>query len=163
MPVYFIGEVDKGCTSIKIGVTKNIEKRQRQLQTGNSSELQLLGWINEENAFRLECELHKRFGKDHMRGEWFSIEPADVLPVLIRAGILGFVAKNADAFQIVGYDKDAVPEYLGVWEWGDLELDECCPFCGCLCGMHFQDASSMYHCLNCDTLTGFDEPDYEPE
>ena len=77
-----------------------------------------------------------------------------------------FVAKNADAFQIISYDRDAIPEYLGVWEWGDLELDECCPFCGCLCGMHFQDAAQMYHCLNCGTLTdfsqldgGYDEPE----
>lgn len=44
--------------------------------------------------------------------------------------------------------------------WGDLEIYECCPFCGCLCGMHFQDASQMYHCLNCDTLTDFS--DLEP-
>lgn len=35
-------------------------------------------------------------------------------------------------------------EYLGVWEWVDLEIDECCPFCGCLCGIHFQQASQMY-------------------
>lgn len=77
----------------------------------------------------------------------------------MREGRSGFVAKNADAFQLVGYDRDAVPEYLGVWEWGDLELEECCPFCGCLFGMHFQDASQMYHCLNCDTLTNFSELD----
>jgi hypothetical protein len=46
---------------------------------------------------------------------------------------------------------------LGVWEWGDLEIDECCPFCGCLCGMAFQEASQMYHCISCDALTDFSE------
>ena len=94
-----------------------------------------------------------------MRGEWFAIEPADVLPILMRAGRDGFVAKNANAFQITGYDRDTVPEYLGVWEWADLEIDECCPFCGCLCGMHFQDTSQMYYCIRCDTLTDFSELD----
>ncbi|MFT9113387.1 MAG: hypothetical protein ABF443_04665 [Acetobacter malorum] len=75
----------------------------------------------------------------------------------MRATRDGFVAKNANAFQIIGYDRNAVPEYLGAWEWGDLEIDACCPFCGCLRGMAFQDASQMYHCINCDALTDFAE------
>ena len=58
------------------------------------------------------------------------------------------MAKNADAFEIIGRDRDGIPEYLGVWNWGDLELENACPFGGCLCGMHFQDASSMYWCSN---------------
>ncbi|MBY3043204.1 GIY-YIG nuclease family protein [Rhizobium ruizarguesonis] len=159
MPVYFLGEDEKGCNRIKIGVAKNIAARRRKLQTANSEELRLLGWIETDDAFQVERLLHQKFDARHVRGEWFDIEPADILPILKRKGRHGFVAKNADAFQIVGYDRDAIPEYLGVWEWGDLEIDECCPFCGCLCGMHFQDASQMYHCLNCDTLTDFSELD----
>ena len=167
MPVYFIGEAENGCTQIKIGVAKNIEVRKRNLQTGNPLELKLLGWIDTTDSFQLERHLYEHFGAARLRGEWFAVEPADILPVLMRAGGDGFVAKNADPFEVVGHDRDAVPEYLGVWEWGDLEIHECCPFCGCLCGMHFQDASQMYHCLNCDELTDFSqldprsgEPDY---
>ncbi|HFT7414450.1 GIY-YIG nuclease family protein [Stenotrophomonas maltophilia] len=159
MPVYFIGEDENGCCPIKIGVAKNIAERKRNLQTGNPLVLKLLGWIEVADAFELERQLHQHFKSARSRGEWFAIEPADILPILMRAGRDGFVAKNADAFQIVGYDRDAVPEYLGVWEWGDLEIYECCPYCGCLCGMHFQDASQMYHCLNCDTLTDFSDLD----
>ncbi len=157
MPVYFLGEDENGCSPIKIGVAKNIEKRTRNLQTGNPSTLQLLGWIEAAADFKLEGDLKRRFDAARVRGEWFAIEPADILPLLMRAGRDGFVAKNADAFQIVGYDRDAIPEYLGVWDWADLEFDECCPFCGCLCGMHFQDASQMYHCISCDALTDFSE------
>ena len=157
MPVYFIGEEDSGYCRIKIGVAKNIEKRRSNLQTGNPSAIRLLGWINTETTFELEHRLHRHFKAMRVRGEWFAIEPADILPILTRATSDGFVAMNADAFQIVGHDRDAVPEYLGVWEWGDLEIDECCPFCGCLCGMSFQDASQMYHCINCDALTDFSE------
>ncbi|MDR7193267.1 GIY-YIG nuclease family protein [Luteimonas terrae] len=159
MPVYFIGEHENQCSPIKIGVAKNIEVRKRNLQTGNPLELRLLGWIEAHNSFELERRLHQHFEATKVRGEWFAIEPADILSILMRAGSDGFVAKNADAFQIVGYDRDAVPEYLGVWEWGDLEIDECCPFCGCLCGMHFQEASQMYHCLNCDALSDFSDVD----
>jgi hypothetical protein len=159
VPVYFLGENENRCNPIKIGVAKNIEGRKPNLQTGNPLELRLLGWIEAADAFQLERQLHYHFRATHVRGEWFAIEPADILPILMRAGQDGFVAKTADAFQIVGYDRDAVPEYLGVWEWGDLEIYECCPFCGCLCGMPFQDASQMYYCLSCDTLTDFSELD----
>lgn len=157
MPVYFLGEDENGCSPIKIGVAKDIARRKRALQIGNPLELRLLGWIICDDDFHLERQLQKRFRRVQTRGEWFHIEPADVLQFLTRAGQRGFVAKNADAFQITGYDRDAVPEYLGVWEWADLEIDACCPFCGCLCGMHFQEASQMYYCIQCDTLTDFSE------
>ncbi|MGH8243900.1 MAG: GIY-YIG nuclease family protein [Steroidobacteraceae bacterium] len=140
MPVYFLGEAENGCSPIKIGVTKDIARRKRTLQTGNPLELRLLGWIVADDSFQLERQLHEHFESVRTRGEWFHIEPADVLLLLTRVGRQGFVAKNADAFQIIGYDRDAIPEYLGVWEWADLEIDECCPICGCLCGMHFQEA-----------------------
>lgn len=155
MPVYFLGEDENGCTPIKIGVAKDITRRRRALQTGNPLELRLLGWIVSDDDFGLERELHQWFEHQRARGEWFDIEPVEFLPHLVSAGQRGFVAKNADAFQITGYDSDAIPEYLGVWKWADLEIDECCPFCGCLCGMHFQEASQMYHCIQCDTLTDF--------
>jgi hypothetical protein len=137
VPVYFIGEQESGCCRIKIGVAKDIEKRRSNLQTGNPSELRLLGWIHSEAAFELERRLHQHFRATHIRGEWFAIEPADILPILMRATSEGF-----------------------------LEIDECCPFCGCLCGMAFQDASQMYHCISCDALTDFSELSYrhdEPE
>jgi hypothetical protein len=157
MPVYFIGQVEGRVTSIKIGVARDIQRRRQTLQTANPVPLEILGWIESENDFRLEKEMHKEFDSKRRSGEWFAIEPAEILSVLKRAGRKGFIAKNEDAFQIIGYDQDAIPEYLGVWEWGDLETEECCPFCGCFCGMHFQDASSMYYCINCDTLTNFSE------
>ena len=116
-----------------------------------------MGWIVSTDDSGLEKNLHHRFADYRLQGEWFEIEAAHILPILRKAGRAGFVGKNADAFQIVGYDSDAIPEYLGVWKWGDLEFDECCPFCGCLCGMHFQEASQMYYCINCDTLTDFSE------
>lgn len=158
MPVYFLGEDENGCSPIKIGVAKNIDRRKQPLQTGNPLELRLLGWIKSDDDFQLERQLQKHFEPVRARGEWFHIEPAHVLPFLVQAGQNGFVAKNADAFQLTGYDCDALPEYLGVWEWADLETEECCPFCGCRCGMHFQEASQMYHCIRCDTLTDFSEP-----
>ncbi|MBN2971021.1 GIY-YIG nuclease family protein [Roseomonas aeriglobus] len=161
MAVYFISQVENDRVFTKIGRARNIEKRRRDLQTGNPVALAVVGWINAADDHALERALHAHFATRRLSGEWFAIEPADALPMLSRAGVDGYVAKNTDAFEITGYDRDAVPEYLGVWEWGDLELEECCPFCGCMCGMHFQEASWMYHCMACDALTDFSELDRE--
>lgn len=157
MPVYFIFRVSDGVYATKIGVSSSVEKRRRELQTGSPDELKVAGFIKTDDAYALEKALHAHFAEHHLRGEWFNLQPADVLPILKRAGIDGYVGKQGDAFKIVGHDKDAVPEYAGVWEWGDLEPYECCPFCGCLCGMAFQEAAWMYHCRACDTLTDFEE------
>lgn len=162
MSVYFVAQEQPGPTLIKIGVAKDIKKRQSDLQTGNPYPLALMGWIESEDAYRVEKRLHRQFAKHRQAGEWFRLEAGDILSPLKQAGIDGFVAKNADAFQVVRYDRNAVPEYLGVWDWGNLELDDCCPHCGCMCGMHFQEASWMYHCINCDTLTNFEELSPQP-
>jgi hypothetical protein len=122
MPVYFIGEDENGCSPVKVGVARDIGRRKSDLQTGNPLELKLLGWITAADDFKTERDLHRRLATRRGRGEWFNIEPADVLPLLMEVGQHGFVAKNADAFEITGYDRDAIPEYLGVWEWADLEI-----------------------------------------
>jgi hypothetical protein len=156
VPVYFIVELGNAEPALKIGRARDIRKRRRNLQTGNPAQLLLVGWINSDDDKLLERRLHHQFREHRRAGEWFAIQPADVAPILLRAGINGFVARNADAFQIIGFDKDAVPEFAGVWEWGDLELEECCPFCGCCCGNHFQEATHLYHCRKCDRLTSLE-------
>ena len=162
MAVYFILEDSGDDWRMKIGRARDVIARRRALQTGNSRPLKLVGWINAANDAAEEARLHKKFAALNVRDaeatskEWFALQPADVLSDLQRAGSSAFVAKNADAFDITGYDNDAVPEFLGVWAWGDFELEECCPFCGCMGGMHYQNASHMFHCINCDTLTNFE-------
>lgn len=111
MPVYFIGEDENGRTPIKIGVAKNITERKRNLQTGNPLYLKLSGWIEVANTFELERQLHQHFKSARARGEEFAIEPSDILPILMRAGRDGFVAKNADAAQVIGYDCRSILGY----------------------------------------------------
>ena len=170
MAVYFLLEENDADWRMKIGRARDMTARRRALQTGNSRPLKLVGWIEAKDDPGVEARLHAKYADRNVgrnggssSKEWFHLQPADILDDLVRAGISGFVAKNADAFEIVGYDRDAVPEYLGVWDWASLELDECCPFCGCMCGMHFQEASHMYHCINCDTLTDFSNSEQEPD
>jgi hypothetical protein len=170
MPVYFILEENSTDWRIKIGRATNLRSRRGDLQTGNSRSLKVVGWIKAENEAEMEKRLHVKYAAHNISRddgsssrEWFYLQPADILEDLQHAGIDGFVEKHADAFEVVGHSRDGVPEYLGVWDWSSLELEECCPFCGCFCGMHFQDASQMFHCLNCDELTDFSQPDFDNE
>lgn len=166
MIYFFIEETNE---SVKIGRAKDIEKRRRNLQTGNPRKLLLLGWIRTTEDVRIEREIHEHFHTQRANGEWFDLDPTDVLPILRHFGIDGFVGTTDDAFEVIGHDRDGIPEYMGVWQWGNFEFEECCPFCGSLCGMHCQDTSGMYHCINCDGFTSFEflsprhEEDYEPE
>lgn len=154
MPVYFI--LDANTSQIKIGRAGNIKKRLQNLQTGNPSQLQLMGWIkcDDDMENQLERELHQQYKKQRCMGEWFDIGPTEVLNELQKE--TGFVPRPSDSFEIIGFDKDAVPEYLGVCQWIQFEFEECCPFCGCLCGLHEQESTGMYHCINCDAYTNFD-------
>ena len=153
MTVYFVA--DRENNHIKIGVSTRLERRLKQLQTANAYPLELMGWIVTENAYKAEAALHQKYRSQHVRGEWFAITQEDVVHELTLTH--GFIPKNANAFEIIGRDKDGVPEYLGVWNWDDFEYYECCPYCGCLCGMHFNEALSMYHCISCDELTDFSD------
>ncbi|WP_024693009.1 GIY-YIG nuclease family protein [Pseudomonas syringae] len=159
--IYFF--IEDSNEQVKIGRAKDIERRKKGLQTGNPRKLLLLGWIRTDDDVRLEKEIHRHFSHLRGSGEWFTLDPADILPILEHFGIDGFVGTTDDSFEVTGHNRDGVPEYLGVWNWGDLEWNECCPFCGSFCGMHFQEASYMYHCLNCDTLTSFDFLSHQEE
>lgn len=153
VPVYFV--IERESDTIKIGVSTQIRRRLAQLQTGSPNELELMGWITPEDDYGTEKALHQKYEEWRFRGEWFNISQDDVLHELKHAQ--GFVPKNEDSFEITGYDRDGIPEYVGVCKWAEFEHEECCPFCGCFCGMYFNEAASMYHCLNCDTLTNFSE------
>lgn len=65
--VYFIQEGEN--RAIKIGSADDVNKRIKELQTGNSDELTLLHATT--GGFTLETHLRKRFKKYHKRGEWY--------------------------------------------------------------------------------------------
>lgn len=69
--VYFIQQGADG--PIKIGVTVDVEKRRRVLQTGSAQTLVLLSTI--KGTEKQEAELHRRFKHLRLRGEWFRPEP----------------------------------------------------------------------------------------
>jgi len=82
--VYLILETDKDGLGErhKIGITKNsVEKRLKQLQTGNSNIIRLLQAYESPNYKKVEQWLHSRFStkKTEANNEWFNLTDEDVL------------------------------------------------------------------------------------
>ena len=76
--VYLIGEMDnKGRYKIGSTKAKNVNKRLKQLQTGNSSELFIKESYETEHQFKLEKMLHNHFKSSNLIGEWFELSESD--------------------------------------------------------------------------------------
>jgi hypothetical protein len=70
MHLYVIRETESG--RVKIGISRDPERRLRELQVGNSQKLEILATRKAYNGFADETLLHKTFSADQIRGEWFS-------------------------------------------------------------------------------------------
>lgn len=146
---YFIVEnEDNEESRIKIGFSKDPQNRIKALQTGNSRKLEIMGWIESDDK-SLEKKLHKKYEKHRHHGEWFFIEPYDVLEELKSKSTSSFICVQSNVGEFLGCDKDAVPEFLSPWEWSDTETGEFCPQCGWGGGVHYNRALGAENCLSC--------------
>jgi Meiotically up-regulated gene 113 len=155
MPVYFIAENENGNHGnlrVKIGISDCIQRRIRQLQTGSPYKLKLMGWIKSDNDRALEKRLHQKYSSVNAHHEWFSLDASDVFVELKKHSMSAFIATNENAFEVVSYDRDGVPEYFGAWQWGDAEIDEFCPSCGWGGGMDYNENYGGMRCLNCGLM-----------
>lgn len=69
--VYLIYDIFNN--AYKIGVTKDINKRMKTLQTGNVSPLKLVWDFKTDYPYRLEGMLHKRLQNWREHNEWFGL------------------------------------------------------------------------------------------
>jgi hypothetical protein len=70
--LYFI---QRGCGSIKIGVSDDPQARLAQLQTGAEKQLRIIATFpmeSREAAFAMEGDLHRKYDHLRMSGEWFK-------------------------------------------------------------------------------------------
>lgn len=76
--VYLLGDSGKE-NMYKIGVTRGkIEKRIKQLQTGNSNEIYLVNFFETKYPFYMERILHSKFHIKQTKNEWFNLTNEDV-------------------------------------------------------------------------------------
>ena len=78
--VYFIGHKDRPDLPIKIGKASSVSYRKAELQTAHYTELIILFTLN--GYSELEKELHSRFSRKHIRGEWFSLTQDDLEAII---------------------------------------------------------------------------------
>ena len=160
MPVYFIVQNEPNDHSnlrVKIGRSKEVKVRRQNLQTGNPCELRLMGWIETGDDKSLESDLHDRYAGQRLpHGEWFTLTPGDVLNEIKSHCLGGYIATQQNAFEIVSFDRDGVPEYVGAWQWLDVENSEFCPQCGCACGLQYNENYGTDRCLKCGIICGYE-------
>ncbi|RJQ24654.1 GIY-YIG nuclease family protein [Candidatus Parcubacteria bacterium] len=152
MAVYFIADNENpnyDNLRIKIGVSKDINARVLQLQTGSPSELKLMGWIESANDRDLEATLHKKYSHKHSHREWFNLSVSDVFEELCEHSTDAYIAVNSNAFEIIDRDNDGIPEYVGAWLWLDVEYKEFCPQCGWGGGLSYNENYGGDRCLKC--------------
>lgn len=82
--VYFL-QNDK--SNIKIGYTKDVKKRKKELETGNDHELKLLAYIPEAEQ-HFEHHLHGICNRFHIEREWYNNEVMDHLTSIEPIGKL---------------------------------------------------------------------------
>lgn len=61
--------------AVKIGMSSRVDRRIENMQVGNSRKLVLvakMGPFGEIKATCFEKQLHRRFKRHHIRGEWFN-------------------------------------------------------------------------------------------
>ena len=78
--VYFLQDLN----AYKIGITNNLEKRLKTLETGNPY-VRLITqskWMSRDDALWLENALHVKYAHSRVRGEWFDLNPQEVNKVM---------------------------------------------------------------------------------
>jgi len=78
--VYFI--ISGANNKIKIGLTRCLLKRVRELQTGNPQQLEIIGYIETDDMYKLERIFHKYLADSRISGEWFDLSVGDVYSIL---------------------------------------------------------------------------------
>lgn len=65
----------------KIGITtqRNLNRRIKTLQTGNSDKLEVVKTYPTNYASLIERTLHREFSTKKINGEWFNLSVSDVL------------------------------------------------------------------------------------
>lgn len=69
-----------GAGDCKVGRTsRDPERRRKQLQTGCSEELRVVGTFKTRNSILMERMLHMHYKGKKKTGEWFALDDDDVL------------------------------------------------------------------------------------
>lgn len=77
----FVYLLECGDKFYKIGVAASMNKRLGSIKVGNPFPIYIVTKNLVENAYKLEKEIHHRLKKRQVSGEWFKLEPAEVIEI----------------------------------------------------------------------------------
>ena len=96
--VYLINEI--GTDNYKLGKSQNTKTRLNNLQTGNSTTLQLVASFQTYDFTLLESILHDTFKTNNITREWFKFEPKILSEVIqIMHNVCIKVNKESDLYE----------------------------------------------------------------
>jgi hypothetical protein len=79
--VYFIRQI-RDEPRVKIGFTKSLNSRLIAINTSNSDELEIIGFIKTTDMKTLESEFHDQFHDFKIKGEWYELSEEQVVTIL---------------------------------------------------------------------------------
>lgn len=62
----------------KIGVAKNVNRRVKQLQTGNPEKIEIIRVFPTNYPFKIESYLHRKHSYNHVQGECYYMSEQDI-------------------------------------------------------------------------------------
>lgn len=108
MKNYFIYVIQMGDKQyFKIGVTNDLERRVKDLQTGNPLPLHIIdsfNFVNRENkhwANQIEKVLHRRFDYCRQMGEWFEFTEKELVIIKEMSSKFGYISTNEFTFDFM--------------------------------------------------------------
>lgn len=120
--VYFI--LNRELNHIKIGYSKDIHIRVKQLQTSCSNELELYSFV--DGDYKIEKLFHKHFKKYHIRNEWYSfdknIEQFVYYIDSIRISLDDCNEKNNKNFKISDFKIDVFETFFDLMELEGFQI-----------------------------------------
>lgn len=98
--IYLIQSLEN--SHYKIGISNNPQRRIKELQTGNSSELRLVEVYQSEYAEKIERALQRRYSYLNKEGEWFDMSISNEVTFLAECRkieeTLVHLKKNGNVF-----------------------------------------------------------------
>lgn len=89
----------RGTNKCKIGKTKRIKKRIKELRTGNPEAIDLKVFMITRDASKLEKILHNEFKNQNIGGEWFSLSEENLAGIMTIGHSEKAHVVDADAFR----------------------------------------------------------------
>ena len=82
--IYLIENVIGGETRYKIGYAKNLDKRLKQLETGNPGIMNIIKRYKSKWGRVLENKIHRKFSDNNIKNEWFILNQEQIDKFIIE-------------------------------------------------------------------------------